>query len=303
MMVAAEFGRAAAAYSIEPSSAKRPYSLFWAAACGFRSRRQLRSVGRSPWIRGREASSACRRDSALASSVANVCRSPCTSAPRVGRRRCRRGETPGTPGIAGCRGRSAHHPRPRAEAPPATRPPIPRRGRRCLVVRETDGAAVEIDLEGLHQRRFDRDPAVLAALAADMHDGAVVGAPNVTDLARNSSSARSPASSPVRIRARSRSIQSRRAAAPGPRPARPAGRSPNRSVVPSAAPWRAWVGRPTTSGWPRSTPRCTTARRGGGAAQRLTGERRRGATGGAAGRIGLLRCCSCARRQGDSPRP
>jgi len=51
-----------------------------------------------------------------------------------------------------------------------------------LVVRETDGAAVEIDLEGLHQRRFDRDPAVLAALAADMHDGAVVGAPNVTDI-------------------------------------------------------------------------------------------------------------------------
>ena len=40
----------------------------------------------------------------------------------------------------------------------------------------------EIFLEGLDQRRFDRDSTVLAALAADMDDGAVVGAANVTDI-------------------------------------------------------------------------------------------------------------------------
>jgi hypothetical protein len=47
---------------------------------------------------------------------------------------------------------------------------------------EAGGAAVEIVLEGLHQRGFDRDSAVLSALAADVHDGAVGGAPNVTDV-------------------------------------------------------------------------------------------------------------------------
>jgi hypothetical protein len=37
-------------------------------------------------------------------------------------------------------------------------------------------------LEGLHQRRFDWDPAVLAALAADVDDGPVVAGPKVTDV-------------------------------------------------------------------------------------------------------------------------
>ena len=65
-------------------------------------------------------------------------------------------------------------------------------------------------LEDCDQRRLDRDPAILAALAAEMDDGTVVGASKVATLARNSSSARSPARSPVRIRARSRSIHSLR---------------------------------------------------------------------------------------------
>jgi hypothetical protein len=47
---------------------------------------------------------------------------------------------------------------------------------------EAGGPAVEIALEDPHQHRFDRDPAVLAALAADVDDGAIVGAPNVTDV-------------------------------------------------------------------------------------------------------------------------
>ena len=44
------------------------------------------------------------------------------------------------------------------------------------------GPGVEIALEHLHQRRLDGDPAVLAALAADVDDGAVVGAAKVTDV-------------------------------------------------------------------------------------------------------------------------
>ena len=37
-------------------------------------------------------------------------------------------------------------------------------------------------LESLHQRGFDRDPAVLTALTADMDDSAVVRAPDVADV-------------------------------------------------------------------------------------------------------------------------
>src|SRR5271166_2195121 len=43
---------------------------------------------------------------------------------------------------------------------------------------EAGGPAVEIALEDLHQCRLDRDPAVLAALAADLDDGPVVAASN-----------------------------------------------------------------------------------------------------------------------------
>ena len=43
-------------------------------------------------------------------------------------------------------------------------------------------SAVEIALEHPHQRRLDRDAAVFAALAADVDDGAVVGAAEVTDV-------------------------------------------------------------------------------------------------------------------------
>ena len=71
-------------------------------------------------------------------------------------------------------------------------------------------SAVEIMLDHADHHRLDGDPAVLAALAANMDDRALVGAAEVTDVARNISSARNPASSPVRIRARSRSIQSLR---------------------------------------------------------------------------------------------
>lgn len=46
---------------------------------------------------------------------------------------------------------------------------------------ESGRAAVEISLKHLDQCRFDRDPAVLAALAANMYDGPVVGASEVTD--------------------------------------------------------------------------------------------------------------------------
>ena len=73
---------------------------------------------------------------------------------------------------------------------------------------EAGGPGVEIALEDVDQCRLDGDPAVFAALAADVDDGAVVGAAKVTDVARTSSSARNPASSAVRIRARSRCIQS-----------------------------------------------------------------------------------------------
>jgi hypothetical protein len=75
---------------------------------------------------------------------------------------------------------------------------------------ESGRAAVEISLKHLDERRFDRDPAVLAALAADMDDAASSVRRRSPMLARNSSSARSPASSAVRMRARSRSIQSLR---------------------------------------------------------------------------------------------
>jgi DNA-binding cell septation regulator SpoVG len=45
----------------------------------------------------------------------------------------------------------------------------------------TNNPRVEIELEHLDQRRLDRDPADLAALAADLDDGTVVGAVKVTD--------------------------------------------------------------------------------------------------------------------------
>jgi hypothetical protein len=55
--------------------------------------------------------------------------------------------------------------------------------------------------------QLDGDASVLAALAADLDDRTVIATPNVADVARSSSSARSPASRDVRISARSRSIQ------------------------------------------------------------------------------------------------
>lgn len=42
--------------------------------------------------------------------------------------------------------------------------------------------AVEIVFEDLDERRFDRDPAVLAALAANVDHGTVVAAPKVADV-------------------------------------------------------------------------------------------------------------------------
>jgi len=74
--------------------------------------------------------------------------------------------------------------------------------------RKASRSAVEIALHDLHQRRFDRDPAVLAALAADVDDRALVGAAKVTDVGAQQFIG--AASSAVRIRARSRSIQSLR---------------------------------------------------------------------------------------------
>jgi hypothetical protein len=47
---------------------------------------------------------------------------------------------------------------------------------------ESGRPAVEIVREDLHQRRFDRDAAVLAAFPADVDDGAVVGAAEVTEV-------------------------------------------------------------------------------------------------------------------------
>ena len=47
---------------------------------------------------------------------------------------------------------------------------------------EAGGPGVEIALEDVDQRRLDRDPAVFAALAADVDHGPVVGAANVTDV-------------------------------------------------------------------------------------------------------------------------
>jgi len=48
--------------------------------------------------------------------------------------------------------------------------------------RKASRSAVEIALEQLDQCRLDRDAAVFAALAADVDDGAVVGAAKVTDV-------------------------------------------------------------------------------------------------------------------------
>ena len=48
--------------------------------------------------------------------------------------------------------------------------------------RKSSRSAVEIVLEDVDQRRLDGDPAVFAALAADVDDGAVVGAAKVTDV-------------------------------------------------------------------------------------------------------------------------
>jgi hypothetical protein len=61
--------------------------------------------------------------------------------------------------------------------------PIPRRGGALPGSGgEAGGAAVEIVLEDLDQRRFDRDPAVFAALAAHVDDSAVLGPAKVTDV-------------------------------------------------------------------------------------------------------------------------
>jgi hypothetical protein len=75
-------------------------------------------------------------------------------------------------------------------------------------------------------------------------------------LARHNLSARRPASSEVRISARSRSIQSlrRRSGSPSGRSATP---QRNSAADPWEVSWRAWVGRPAASDWPRSARRCT----------------------------------------------
>jgi hypothetical protein len=67
--------------------------------------------------------------------------------------------------------------------PPAARRPIPCRGGALLGCGGESGrSAVEIILDDLDQRRFDRHPAVPAAVAVDMNNGAIVGTSKVTDV-------------------------------------------------------------------------------------------------------------------------
>ena len=49
-------------------------------------------------------------------------------------------------------------------------------------VGETDGAAVEIFLDDVHEGPLDWDPTILAALAADIDDCTVVRTPDIADV-------------------------------------------------------------------------------------------------------------------------
>ena len=76
--------------------------------------------------------------------------------------------------------------------------------------REAGRPATQIAFENFHLRRFDWDPAVLAPLPRTWMTAPSSLRRRSPTLARNSSSARRPASRAVRIRARSRSTQSLR---------------------------------------------------------------------------------------------
>ena len=164
-----------------------------------------------------------------------------------GRRRCRRGETPAAPGTAGCRARSGRHRPPRTAAPPTARRPIPAGGGAPFGRGgEAGGPGVEIALEHLHQHRLDRDLAVLAALAADVDDGALVGSANVTDVGAHQFIGAQPGQQRGQDEGAVAFASSRcTAAAPGPNSGQPAGPPPHRSVAPWAASWRVWAGRPS----------------------------------------------------------
>jgi hypothetical protein len=62
------------------------------------------------------------------------------------------------------------------------RRPIPCRGSAVGLWRGTARAVVEMLLDDLDQRGFNRDPAVLAAVPANVNDGTVVTGAKVTDV-------------------------------------------------------------------------------------------------------------------------
>lgn len=62
-------------------------------------------------------------------------------------------------------------------------------------IQKADGATVEIILEEVDGHRLDRD----ATFAADLNDCTVITSPDVANISRGSSSARSPASRDIRI--------------------------------------------------------------------------------------------------------
>ena len=115
-------------------------------------------------------------DVGLAVSVAKVWRNPCTSAPRArsasmsARRNARTTRYRRVPRVM----RSPSAPTNSGVPVGQAVSPPPGEERRLAVA--------EMALDHLDQHRFDRDPAVLAALAADLDDRAVGGTAEVTDV-------------------------------------------------------------------------------------------------------------------------